>query len=522
MQRIDWRIARRQKPWHNHALMKKYATLIAVMLSACLFASAQISGTAIPETQGVPSAAILEWIDTVERDIDALHSFILLRHGAVIADGWWAPYRRDRPHMLYSLSKSFTATAIGLAAEEGRLKLDDTVASFFPGKLPDTPGENLTRMRVRDLLCMGTGNHDDTLGAMLGAPDGDWAKAFLAQPVRHAPGTFFCYSTGATYMLSAILQKATGQTLFDYLSPRLFTPLGIRGAAWESCPQGINTGGYGLKVRTRDIAALGQLYLQNGVWDGKPLLTPSWVAQATSKQISNGTNPDSDWAQGYGFQFWRCRNGAYRGAGAFGQCCIVMPEQDAVLAITGGLDDMQRVLNTVWQTLQPALNSPDPLPADPAAHRRLTAKLAALTLPPVQGERTSLREADMRGKAFTFAPNEKDLRALSLTQSDDGTVTLTLRNAHGEQRLTCGAGAWITGDLLFEPDSAPSLDTVNGRQPVAASGAWLSPDIYTAHVYFTETPYRLTLKLHFKDDRLYLDISYNVSFGKREWQLIGK
>ena len=323
-------------------------------------------------------------------------------------------------------------------------------------------------------------------------------------------------------MLSAILQKATGQTLMDYLTPRLFTPLGIQGAAWETCPQGINTGGYGLKVKTCDIAALGQLYLQNGVWEGKPLLAPSWIAQATSKQISNGKNPDSDWAQGYGFQFWRCRNNAYRGDGAFGQYCIVMPEQDAVLAITSGLGDMQQVLNTVWQILQPAM-SPTPLPADSETHKRLTDKLATLALPPVQGERTSPREADVRGKTFTFPANEKAFQSLALTgANDDGTVTLLLRNVHGEQRLTCGAGAWANGEIIFEKELRPPVGAANGRQPVAASGAWLSPDVYMAHVYFIETPYRLTLKLHFKDDRLYLDMAYNVSFGQRQWQLIGK
>ena len=178
-------------------MMKKHATLITVMLSVCLSASAQISGTAIPETQGISSRAILEWVNTVERDIDALHSFMLVRHGAVIAEGWWSPYRRDRPHMLYSLSKSFTATAVGIAVDEGRLKLDDTVASFFPDKLPDAPSENLMRMRVRDLLCMGTGNQNDTLGTIRNATEGDWPRVILAQPVQHAPGTFFCYNTGA-------------------------------------------------------------------------------------------------------------------------------------------------------------------------------------------------------------------------------------------------------------------------------------------------------------------------------------
>jgi CubicO group peptidase (beta-lactamase class C family) len=477
--------------------------------------------TAAPETQGIPSRAILEWVDTVERDIDALHSFVLVRHGKTVAEGWWSPYGRDRPHMLYSLSKSFTSTAVGLAVDEGRLKLDDTVASFFPDRLPDPPGENLTRMRVRDLLCMGTGNHDDTLPALRGAPEGDWVSVFLAQPVQHEPGTFFRYNTGATYMLAAILQKATGQSLLDYLTPRLFAPLEIRGATWETCPRGINTGGYGLKVKTRDIAAFGQLYLQNGVWQGKTLLSTSWVAQATSRQISNGDNPGSDWAQGYGFQFWRCRHNAYRGDGAFGQYCVVMPDQDAVLAITGGLGDMQRVLDTVWQHLLPAMAA-GPLPADPETRKKLAGKLASLALPPVQGERASPLAADVRGKAFAFDPNEKGLNALSLEQDGEGRVTLLLRNAHGEQRLACGAGVWTEGEIVFEKELTQPLGATNGRQPVAASGAWFSPEVYMAHVYFIETPYRLTLKLHFKDDRLYLDITYNVAFGRKQWQLIGR
>jgi CubicO group peptidase (beta-lactamase class C family) len=477
--------------------------------------------TAAPETQGVSSRAILDWIDTVERDIDALHSFMLVRHGKVLAEGWWAPYERERPHMLYSLSKSFTSTAVGLAVAEGRLKLDDTVASFFPDKLPAAPSANLMRMRVRDLLCMGSGNQDDTQPPMRNAPAGDWVSIFLAQPVQHDPGTFFRYNTGATYMLSAILQKATGQTLLDYLTPRLFAPLDIRDATWESCPRGINTGGYGLKVKTRDIAALGQLYLQHGAWQGKTLLPKSWTDQATARQIANGTAPDSDWAQGYGFQFWRCRHNAYRGDGAFGQYCIVMPEQDAVLAITGGLGNMQQVLDTVWQRLLPAMAA-EPLPPDPGNQKKLADQLISLTLRPVQGERASPRSASVHGRAFAFEPNEKGWGSLTLEQNGDGDASLLLRNGHGEQRIACGFGRWANGEIILEKELTKPLGATNGRQAVAASGAWLSPDVYTAQVYLIETPYRLTLKLQFKDDRLYLDTAYNVSFDKKNWQLIGK
>jgi len=486
-------------------------------LAACV---APAFETAAPETQGVPSKAILEWLDAVERDVDALHSFVLVRHGRIIAEGWWSPYEKDRPHMLYSLSKSFTSTAVGFAVDGKRLSLDDKVVSFFPDKVPAQANENLSRMRVRDLLCMGSGNHDDTLPAMRAAPEGDWVGLFLAQPVQHEPGTYFRYNTGATYMLSAIVQQATGQNLLDFLTPRLFAPLGIRDATWETSPQGIKTGGYGLKVKTRDIAALGQLYLQNGVWNGKRLLSENWVRQASSKQISNGEKPDSDWSQGYGFQFWRCRHNAYRGDGAFGQYCLVMPEQDAVLAITAGVGDMQKELNTVWDRLLPAMG-PTPLAPDAATQARLSRKLSSLALRPVQGEGASPAGAGVLGKTYVFDENEKGLRTLSLNQDATG-VYLTANNVHGEQRIDCGTGRWSKGELTFEKALTQPLGTTNGRQVIAASGAWAAPDLYMAHVYFYETPYRLAMTLRFKDDRLYLDLEYNVFFGPRKCQLVGR
>ncbi|MFT5129213.1 MAG: CubicO group peptidase (beta-lactamase class C family), partial [Rhodothermales bacterium] len=162
-----------------------------------------------------------------------------------------------------------------------------------------------------------------------------WPAVFLGQPVTHQPGSCFRYNTGASYMLAAILHQVTGKPLVDYLGERLFEPLGITDYSWETDPCGVNTGGYGLKIRTEDIAKLGQLYLRKGLWNGKRLLSETWIAAASSRQIDNGSNPKSDWNQGYGFQFWICRHGAYRGDGAFGQYCIVMPKQDSVIAITG-------------------------------------------------------------------------------------------------------------------------------------------------------------------------------------------
>ena len=290
-----------------------------------------------PESQGISSSAILTFVEAVQDQIHEFHSFMLMRHGQVVAEGWWSPYAPEKQHMLFSLSKSFTSSAIGLAVGEGRLSIDDRVLSFFPEDAPAEISPNLAAMRVRHLLSMSTGNADDTMLPLHQREDGDWVKAFLACPVEYEPGTHFLYNTGASFMLSAIIQKITGMKLIDYLTPRLFEPLGIEGAWWEELPKGINTGGFGLNVKTEDIACFGQTYLQKGKWNGKQILSEAWVELASSKHISNGSDPERDWEQGYGFQFWRCRHNAYRGDGAFGQYCIVMPDQDAVLAITSGV-----------------------------------------------------------------------------------------------------------------------------------------------------------------------------------------
>ena len=300
-----------------------------------------------PESEGIPSSAIIDFIRSIEEEIHSFHSFMLLRHGAIIAEGWWYPYRRDYPHMLFSLSKSFTSSAIGLAVSEALLTVDDFVLDFFPEDAPKQVGANLKAMRIHHLLSMSTGHDEDTTPFMQNRKDNNWVKGFLNRPVKYKPGTHFLYNTGATYMLSAIIQRLTGDTLLDYLRPRLFDPLGIQNPTWETCPRGINTGGYGLSIKTEDIARFGQLYLQKGAWNGRQILPERWITTASAKQISNGNNSESDWEQGYGYQFWRCRYNIYRGDGAFGQYCIIMPEQDAVLAITSGVPDMQAVLNLI-------------------------------------------------------------------------------------------------------------------------------------------------------------------------------
>lgn len=331
-----------------------------------------------PEAQGVSSKSLADFVEALDK-VNTLHSFMVVRHGKVIAEAWWSPEAADKPHVLWSLSKSFNSTAVGLAIAEGKLGLDDPVLKFFASEAPSDPSENLKAMKVRDLLSMSCG-HDKELKIENNAPT---VKAFLAQPVTFKPGTHFQYNTYGSYMLSAIVTKVTGQTELEFLKPRLFEPLGIEQPQWDASPEGPSLGGYGLFLCTEDIAKFGQLYLQKGQWNGKQLIPASWVEQATSKHVRNDEEGHSkigiDWTQGYGFQFWCCTHNAFRGDGRAGQLCVVMPEQDVVVAITADANAFQQEMNAIWDHVLPACGA-SPLPDDAASQARvkdLTAKLVA-------------------------------------------------------------------------------------------------------------------------------------------------
>lgn len=481
----------------------------AFAFGGCLRAASPLPRSA-PEAQGVSSAAVREFIEAANKQVDTMNSFMLVRHGRVVAEGWWAPYAAEIPHTLYSLSKSFTSSAVGLAISEGKLSLDDEVLRFFPDDAPANPTNNLKSMRVRDLLCMATGHQTEPRLSM--EAEEPWTKIFLGHPVPNKPGTHFLYNTPGTYMQSAIVQKVTGQTVLEYLQPRLFEPLGIENPRWGKSPQGVNLGGYGLDIRTEDIAKFGQLYLQKGRWEGRQLIPTRWVEAATSRQTSNGSNPASDWEQGYGYQFWRCRNGAYRGDGAFGQFCIVMPEQDAVIAITSGTRDMQGVMNIVWDKLLPAFHYA-PLPQNAADEAALKSTLARLSVQFPSGTEASSLKGKIAGRTFHFEKNTGKVESMRI-ETGDGLPGLRWRANGSDYHLAVGYKEWKKGRLAYG-----SL----AEQPVAASGAWAADGTYTVRLCFFETPYYLTVKLSPTEDGLRCEAELNVSLtGQRQLVLAGR
>jgi CubicO group peptidase (beta-lactamase class C family) len=433
----------------------------------------------------VDAAAVLAFVDAVDADPAVeLHGVMVLRHGHVVAEGWWAPHSRERTRLLYSISKSFTSTALAFALEEGLVELDDTVLSHFPELADEITDPRSRSITLRHLASMASGHGREMWQEALARDPDEPARGFLLVPPEHAPGSLFAYSQPCTYTLAAVIQRRAGMRLSDYLRPRLFDPLGIGEVGWLRSPAGLEIGFSGLFARTEDVAKLGQLYLQSGRWGEDQLIPETYVAEATSPQVATVMMENVDWRQGYGYQFWMSRHG-YRGDGAFGQFCLVLPEQDAVVAITGGAEAMQAVLDHVWEDLLPGLGAAEP---DEHAQSDLAERLSGLSLPPTQAEPGPARWEDWTAAPFTGTPTADGAAWTAPTSCAVGRTGggLEIAISEPDNALTFPVGTmeW----LVSEPQDAHG-DAV----PVAASGGWLDDRTLLVEVIFLESPHRMSI-----------------------------
>ena len=464
-----------------------------------------------PREQGVDAAGVLAFVDALAA-APAIepHSLVVVRHGHVVAEGWWSPYAPDGLQLLYSLSKSFTSSGVGLAVAEGLLSLDDTVLSHFPELDADVTDPRMRGLLVRHVAAMAAGHVEEALDAARDADPDDLVRGFLLTPPEQEPGTVFAYSQPCTYVLAAIVARRSGQTLLDYLRPRLLEPLGITDVAWTRDAAGRDLGYSGLHATTDAIARLGLLYLQRGEWEGHRLLPAEWVAEATRSHVSTGTDPASDWAQGYGFQFWQARHG-YRGDGAFGQFCLVLPERDAVVAITAGTEEMQRVLDLAWEHLLPALGgagraaggaagrdgaavaapgAQDAAAGDAAAaDAALADRLGRLELPRVEGAPGPAGPDAGAWDGVVATAVEGPVASATVDRAGDGWRLTVVGRAAAD------AGTPLVADLGTAGWAVARCTTPDGDLPLAVSGAWTAEGTLRADLVFLETPHRLGLTL---------------------------
>lgn len=478
-----------------------------------------------PAQKGVDPEMIANFLDDVKSTGLELHGFMFYQSGAVIAETWWRPYASHRRHVQHSATKSWTAAGIGLLVDDGVLSLDDKVISFFPDDLPDTVSENLAAMTIRDLLTMRTGHLQGISGGSWRGLKGSWIRAFLQEPVADRPGEHFIYSSGSSFMLSAVATAVTGKTLYEICNERLFRPMGLGSLKWDIGPGGINPGGNGLTCTLEDSLKLGVLHLHKGQWEGKTLLSERWVSEATRNQVTEAwlgkfdgkhylSREESGEAgisrrEGYGYQWWMTSNGGFCASGVFGQKCLVYPELDLVIAFNSGLSLQDTTLSAlVAKWLIPASRARGA--ATTTESSRLSELQRDAAMPAIEGKHSSLTQPAIQG-LYRVDSNEDNIREI-IFGFDDDRCHFTLVDNRGTHNITAGLKAPIegvttmTGYYLhhaYQPDFTS----------VVAEARWKDEQTLEMYWCFVETAFSDTAICTFKNNQVYFERSVNVNAG---------
>jgi CubicO group peptidase (beta-lactamase class C family) len=459
-----------------------------------------------PREVDVDAAAVEAFLDDAAASGLEIHGLMLHRAGRVVAEGWWWPYRADRPRIMHSATKSVMASAIGMALDAGRFKLQDKVVSFFPEYLPAVVDDKLAAMTIEDLLTMRAGHAAETSGAIWRGVKTSWTAEFFKIPVVHPPGTTYMYTSAASYMLSAILTRVTGETLHDYLKPRFFAPLGITGEQWDIGPDNINPGGNGLTMKTADLLKLGVVHAQKGLWQGRRILSEAWIDQATRPHGEDN----------YGYQWATAADGAYLAVGIFMQFVMVFPQHQAALAVIGATQEGSKAFLPVVQRHFPRAFE-NMLPVDEAvlADASLRARLAAVARKPSIVSNRSTKPAQISGRTYRIEPNTAAVSAVRF-DFDNHSCVFHLTEAGAEYRLECGLHDWtetrtdVPGRELHHGYSLSSTQVVAGAR-------WLDENTLEMTWIFAETAFRDTVVCRFDGSRVTIERSVNVNSSALSW-----
>lgn len=429
-----------------------------------------------PTAEGVNAAGVQSFLDHVDANPEIeLHSLMMLRHGSVIAEGWWHPYDADSLQLVYSVSKSFTATALGFGVAEGLVNLEDPLISYFEEFEADITHPLSRAITLGHLAAMSSGHYEDPLDRAVRADPDEPVRGFLLTPPDAPPGSVFAYNNVATYALAAVIQRRSGESLTDYLRPRLLDPIGIGPVVWDRMG-GRDLGFTGLHLRTEDLARFGELYRCDGAWHGVQVLPPGWTELAQQIHITTASEENIDWQQGYGYQFWRSAHG-YRADGAFGQFCLILPDQDAVIVTTTATETAQKLLEAAWNHLLPAFGDSsrvDQTHEDGAA--RLTERLSALALGSPTRPATPELVANVIVNAVSVAPR--------------GGWLLEATEASQLLRVEVGDQAWKRTRIPLDDSSVLTVE---------ARGGWTSPSYFAAELVFSDSPHRMSLTFSAED-----------------------
>lgn len=461
-----------------------------------------------PEEQGVPSMALIHLFDSLHQMPQTdIHSMIVMRHGKVIGEFYPAPFAAEYQHTQYSSSKTLVSMAVGIAVDEGKLKLTDRVVSFFPEHLPDTLSSRLKDMTLRDLLTMTSGIKPDWAMRSRGT---EWIKTFLSKEVIHEPGEVFAYDSMVTYMLSAIVQQVTGMKTLDYLKIKLFNPMGIEVVNWEESPEGINTGGWGLHIQSESLAKIGQLWLDGGLWQGQRLISQEWIQEMSSKQADGGDF-------GYGYQTWMCAYpGAVRADGALGQYVIVVPEKDVVIVLTeASFTNGKPQRGLIWNQFLPALQDQPLPPSEDYALLKQKEKAYQLELP--QGRAASSVFKKVAGKYIALSKNKYGWKGVTFAQGKEGLELKIISEDGSSYVQPFGYQHWLRAEIAgFPPYSINPIGWHQGLEgPFYASGSYAWEDhVLNMSLHYVNWVTSLHLRWTFEDQKIILEISNNYAKNK--------
>ncbi len=302
------------------------------------------------KADGVSGKSINDFFKRCYSEDNEIHAIQIYSGGKLTLRASQHPYKCEDKGELYSLSKTFTSTSVGILVDKGLLSVEEKIVNIFPDKCPENISENLSKMTVKHVLTMNTGHSGCVMETMYKSEDA--VKAFLKNEVKFTPGTHFAYNTGATCLLSAIIKKITGMPLFEFANENLFKPLSITNASWNRTDDKTTEGGIGLQVSCDDILKLGIMYLNKGVYNNKRIVSEAWIKEASTPWSDNNDNGNPDWCAGYGYQIWINARGGFRGDGAFGQLCVVLPERDTVVTVVARCRDMQTEIDAIIELLE--------------------------------------------------------------------------------------------------------------------------------------------------------------------------
>ncbi len=475
---------------------------------------------ATPESVGISSKCISRFIDHLAEMEMPIHSFAIARFGKVAAECYYKPFDADFYHRMYSTSKTFVSMAIGLLYTEGKIRLCDKIADYFPEKLPAEPHRFLTEMTIRDLLMMATCHS----GSTYSDADKDWVWTFFNRKPSHPSGTIFSYDTSATVTLNALVEKLSGENIIDFLRPRLFDPLGMSDGIWAiQRPEGGAWGGSGFMLRTADLLRFAMFLMNKGMWEGRQLIARDYMEAATSKQIDNHvSNSNPEHSFGYGFQIWRTRNNGFACLGMGTQIAVCLPDKQLCYVVTADTQHIAagdvQVMTAFWEDIYDKMSDAR-LNENPAAYAALCEKSRALTLNMPNGGTTENPAAEnWNGKSYVMEPNRMKLSSVRFTFGEK-TGCMEYSNATGAKKIEFRFGAFQIGEFGELGYYDRVIGTPGGRAfRCAATAKWTDENSLILYVHIIDNCFgTLKIDVHFCEGGISMLMSKTAEWFLNEY-----